>query len=205
MMTKMAKKAMGIARGTALTLGVAVMVALVVGLASTALAGTGVGARFDLGKTNTVDAITKLLGAVAGPSLLVDNNSTGTGATALELQVESGKAPMKVNSSAKVVNLNADKIDGKDSKNFTPKTYEVVQEIVLEPTGSSDGGEARCDPGDVALAGGFFGSDADDSVITDSHGFRDPEAWFVGGQNNGTVGDSVGITVTCADFGAAHL
>ena len=75
-MGKVATKAMQIARGTALTLGVALMLALVLGVASTALAGTGVGAPFDLGKTNTVNALSKLAGNVAGPSLLIDNDSS---------------------------------------------------------------------------------------------------------------------------------
>ena len=56
-------------RGTATMIGLAMLLALSVGLASTALAGTGVGARFDLGKTNTVNAITKLVDSVAGPGL----------------------------------------------------------------------------------------------------------------------------------------
>ena len=50
---------------------------------------------------------------MAGPSLQIDNNSTNETATALDLQVEAGKAPMKVNSGTRVTNLNADKIDGK--------------------------------------------------------------------------------------------
>jgi hypothetical protein len=112
MTKKIAKKAMGIARGTALTLGVAVMLALLLGVATTALAGTGVGARFQLGQTNTVNAVTMLVGSVAGPSLQVDNNSTHANATALDLQVEPGKAPMKVNSDTRVANFNADKLDG---------------------------------------------------------------------------------------------
>jgi hypothetical protein len=61
-------------------MGVAVMIALTVGLATTALAGTGVGAPFNLGKTNTVNAMSSLVGSVAGPSLKIDN--TFTGATA---------------------------------------------------------------------------------------------------------------------------
>jgi len=116
MMKKIARKTIKIARGMALTLGVAVMVALVLGVATTALAGTGVGARFQLGQTNTVNAITKLVGSVAGPDLQVDNNSTNANATALDLQVEPGKAPMKVNSEAKVANLNSDKLDGKSEE-----------------------------------------------------------------------------------------
>jgi hypothetical protein len=63
-------------------MGVAVMIALTVGLATTALAGTGVGAPFNLGKTNTVNAMSSLVGSVAGPSLKIDNTSTGVGATA---------------------------------------------------------------------------------------------------------------------------
>ena len=56
-------------RSTATMMGLAMLLALSVGLASTALAGTGIGARFDLGKTNTVNAVSKLVGNVAGPSL----------------------------------------------------------------------------------------------------------------------------------------
>src|SRR5215203_3301542 len=109
------KKVMWLGRATTFLVGLAVILALTVGLATTALAGTGVGARFQLGQTNTVNAITKLVGSVAGPSLQIDNNSTGAGATALDLQVEAGKAPMKVNSATQVANLNADKVDGRDA------------------------------------------------------------------------------------------
>ncbi len=111
-------KVVWVGRATTFVVGLAVMVALTAGLASTALAGTGVGARFDLGMTNTVNAITKLVGSVAGPSLQVDNNSTGTGATALDLQVEAGKPPMTVNSGVKVANLNADRLDEREASSF---------------------------------------------------------------------------------------
>jgi len=119
-MSKVAKKVMLVGRATTFAVGLAVILALTVGLASTALAGTGIGARFQLGQTNTVNAITKLVGSVAGPSLQIDNNSTNAAATALDLQVEAGKAPMKVNSEGKVANLNADKIDNLDSSAFLP-------------------------------------------------------------------------------------
>jgi hypothetical protein len=112
------KKAMMVGRATTLTVGLAIILALTIGLASTALAGTGTGARFQPGQTNTVNAVTKLVGTVAGPSLQVDNNSADAGATALDLKVEPGKAPMRVDSDTKVANLNADKIDGKDSSDF---------------------------------------------------------------------------------------
>jgi hypothetical protein len=98
----------------------AVVAALTLATASVAVAGSGVGGVFNLGKTNTVNAITKLVGSVPGASLIIDNNSTDTAATALNLQVEPGKTPMKVNSTTKVANLNADRLDGKDSTELAP-------------------------------------------------------------------------------------
>src|SRR5829696_9302403 len=93
----------------------AVAAALTLGTASTALAGSGIGGVFNLGVTNTVNAITKLTGSVAGSSLQIINNSTGAAATALNLQVATGKPPLKVNSTTKVAKLNADQLDGLDS------------------------------------------------------------------------------------------
>lgn len=114
MLKSATSKVMWLGRATVFVVGLAVILALTVGLASTALAGSGVGATFNLGKTNTVNAISKLVGSVAGPSLMIDNNSTNSAATALNLQVEAGKAPMMVNSTAKVANLTSDKVDGVD-------------------------------------------------------------------------------------------
>jgi hypothetical protein len=122
-------KVMWVGRATVFVVGLAVILALTVGLATTALAGTGVGARFQLGQTNTVNAITKLVGSVAGPSLQIDNNSTNANATALNLQVEAGKAPMKVNSETKVANLNADKLDGLDSGAFLGVTAKATDSL----------------------------------------------------------------------------
>ena len=69
MLGSAAEKVTWMARTTTTVVGLAIMLALVFGVATTALAGTGVGARFDLGKTNTVNAVTRLVGSVAGPSL----------------------------------------------------------------------------------------------------------------------------------------
>ena len=82
----------------------AVVASLTLATASVALAGSGVGGVFNLGKTNTVNAITKLTGSVAGSSLQIINNSTEAAATALDLRVASGKPPLKVNSTTKVAN-----------------------------------------------------------------------------------------------------
>src|ERR687885_868527 len=115
MIRSAASKVMWVGRATVFLVGLIVVLAVVLGLASAALAGTGVGAPFNLGKTNTVNRLSQLVGSTDNPMLRVDNNNTGTGATALNLQVEAGHAPMSVNSATQVANLNADQVDDKDS------------------------------------------------------------------------------------------
>ena len=109
-------KVMWVGRATTFAVGLAVILALTVGLATTALAGNG--DPFKLGKSNTASKVSKLIKSGAGP--------------ALELQVDSG-APLAVNSDTEVANLraanatqadsatnadsadNADKLDGKEA------------------------------------------------------------------------------------------
>src|SRR5215211_3333965 len=90
------------------------------------------GGNFILGSlNNTATAITKLTGTVSGgPALQVSNPSTATGSTALDLRVATGKAPMKVNRTTKVTNLNADKLDG---KNATQLGVNGLQNVVANP------------------------------------------------------------------------
>jgi hypothetical protein len=150
------KKVTAVGRATTFAVGLAVMLALTVGLASTALAGTGVGARFQLGQTNTVNAITKLVGSVAGPSLQVDNNSADPNATALDLQVEGGKAPMKVNSDAQVANLNADKIDGKSASEIGVNGLRYIEKYTAYDSSSPKTAFAECPAGTRAIGSGYF-------------------------------------------------
>src|SRR5918993_3558417 len=115
MVRSVAKKVLWVGRATVFVMGLALMLALVFGMASTALGANG--GNFILGSlNNTATAITKLTGTVGGgPALQVSNPSTNTGSTALDLQVATGKAPMKVNSTTKVANLNSDQVDGKSA------------------------------------------------------------------------------------------
>ena len=152
-------------RGTATMIGVAVMLAFTVGLASTALAGTGIGARFDLGKTNTVNAVSKLVGNVAGASLLIDNNSTSASATALDLRVEPGKAPMRVNPEAgTATNLSADEPDGKSAGEIG---VNGLEEVVTSSDFNSDSFKrvtASCPVGKVVVGTGYQISDDQQDV-----------------------------------------
>ena len=115
--------ALRLGRGTATLMGLAVLLTLTVGLASTALAGTGIGARFDLGKTNAVNAASRLVGSVNGPVLTVKNNN-GTGSDNVPLSLETADIgfvpppPMKVDSTGKVDRLNVDLLDGVSQEGF---------------------------------------------------------------------------------------
>src|SRR5215211_3138451 len=114
-MASILKKVMLVGRAATFMVGLAVIVALTVGVASAAFGANA--SHFILGSlNNTATAITKLTGTVGGgPALQVSNPSTATGATALDLQVATGKAPMKVNRTTKVANLNSDQVDGKSA------------------------------------------------------------------------------------------
>jgi hypothetical protein len=76
------------------------------------------GGNFILGQSNSASARTTLSAPIANRALQVTNTSTGTGATALGLNVASGHPPFTVNSGTKVANLNADRLDGIDSTGF---------------------------------------------------------------------------------------
>jgi hypothetical protein len=62
--------------------------AAMMGVTTRALAGTGVGAAFDLGRTNTVDALSRLVGSTNNALLKIDNDNGGASATVLDLRVE---------------------------------------------------------------------------------------------------------------------
>ncbi len=119
-----------------LVVGLAVMLAVVLGAGTTALAAVP-GDPFKLGQLNTVDRITQLVGTTTSGLLRVDNNGTGP---AMRLEVQPGKAPLTVSSGAgtaaglraedaKTADVagyaqsagkasDAEEIDGKDSSEF---------------------------------------------------------------------------------------
>ena len=147
------KKVMFVGRATTFMVGLAVIVALTVGVAGAAFGANP--ANFMLGKSNIANAITQLVGSVAGPGLLIDNNSTDAAATALELQVEAGKAPMKVNSGTQVANLNSDKLDGLDASQLGGLSgVEQVGVAGLENSNDIKVTFATCPEGKVAIGGG---------------------------------------------------
>jgi len=103
------------------------VVAVVVLMAATALAGTGIGAVFNLGKVNTVNRTSNLSGATKGKMLQVTNKGSGA---ALGLKVKAGRPPLAVNSTARVKRLNADLVDGLHAGELR-KVYTARRDLTL--------------------------------------------------------------------------
>lgn len=143
MLRSAAGKIMWVGRATVFLIGVAVILALLFGVASSAFAHGGNKGFFHLGHKNVTSKVSTLIKRGAGP--------------ALNLRVGSGP-PLKVNSDAKVPKLNADQIDGKDSASFLSpeRIYKVEREHNPGPNTILFGG-ASCDQEDRAISGGFRG------------------------------------------------
>lgn len=99
--------------GKGLVTGVAGVAALLAIIAADN--GTGLGAVFNLGKTNKVNATSALSGTTSGTMLKISN--FGTGGT-LNLRVGKGRAPFSVSSSTQVAKLNASLLDGLSANSF---------------------------------------------------------------------------------------
>ena len=126
-------KVVSVGRATVLVVGIATVVAALLGAASMAFAGNG--DPWILGQLNSATAITRLAGSggVDGPMLVVTNNDAGSDDTALDLNVQLGEPPMTVNSHTRVGNLNADRLDGMNSTAFA--SYERT--VIVSPVGTN--------------------------------------------------------------------
>lgn len=119
MLRSVASKVAWVGRTASMVFGLALVLALIFGVASVALSATG--GNFVLGKANEATTITRLTASIAGPTLTLVNQGTDAAATALNINVASGNAPLRVNAAAgTATNLSADELDGKDSSEFQP-------------------------------------------------------------------------------------
>lgn len=217
------KKAVQVGRTTMLAIGLAVTLALVLGVATVALAAVP-GDPFKLGKVNIINNATTTLqgsgpggvvakpllavtrdGTTSGPTLRVDNTSSAVGARGIDINVPNGKMPINVNSSAGKADLNVDRLDGRDEQDFLSASR-IYSKTALK-TGPGNGGEVlftaldgpeglACDEGDVALDGGGNANDIDDDLnnITRSS----PSAYQIEFQDNGDP-DLFRATIVCSD------
>jgi hypothetical protein len=176
-----------VGRTASMVFGLALVLALVVGVATAAFGANG--DFFKVGKPNFASAVSVLDKSGAGP--------------ALRLLVDSG-APLAVNSSGKVDNLNADRVDGRDSSALMPaQTYVVEHEEVIEPPTVAISRAILCDDGDVPISGGFGSLDPESQVISSRRivlGERD--AWLVAVRSSES--DTFLVEAVCADFPPMH-
>src|SRR5262245_1920257 len=107
------------------------LLALFVALGGTTYAATG--GNFILGQANDATSQTSLSAPIANKALQVTNNSAAAGASGIGVTVASGKPPLVISSGAgKATNLNADKVDGKDSSAFLLTTDKAADSDKLD-------------------------------------------------------------------------
>jgi hypothetical protein len=184
-----------LSKGTATMVGFAVMLAVVLGVGTTALAAVP-GDPFKLGRTNTIDHISTLVGSASGALLKVDNQGSGP---ALDLQVEPDEAPMKVDSGTKVANLNSDKLDGQSADDFISedKTYTEAESEIGPGAGTDVQVLAACDSGDRILGGGGGALLDTDIILRGSEPTF--EGWKVVAKDGGSP-SFISAKAICADF-----
>ena len=166
------------------------LLALFVSLGGVGIAATG--GNFILGVPNTATSPTELSasGSASTSALKVTNTNTVTGSTALELNVPTGKTPMKVNSKTKVANLNADLLDGLESTSW------VRRGIALNHNVNPSLGSGVVDVTNTGSGNGVQGktNDAGGSAIYGEH--IGPGGYGVAGRagdsGHGVYGDNTG-------------
>ena len=200
-MKKVARTVMWVGRTTVFTVGLAVTLALMIGVATAAL-GAVPGDPFKLGKANAVNALTRLTGTTNNALLRLHNDSSGQDATALELQVAPGKPPVKTNSGVRVANLNADRLDGRDAASFARADTPTYVSINAASTGPPPfdpfaSNRAICDDGDRLLTGGYFDM-TDNGVAVES--FGEPDSWRATVERTNDSSARISIRAVCLDF-----
>ena len=179
-------KVMWVGRATVFLVGLAVILALMFGAASTALGANG--NPLILGKAaNTASKITGLVKSGAGP--------------ALRLKVDSGP-PLAVNTAGQVLNLNADYVDGRSASSFVANsTYRLGQGQERAGNELSDGSKVlsqTCLAGDRLLSGGPASVNVNSDVL-DSFA-QDTNTWHARINDSAVSGgDSFTVVVLCAD------
>jgi hypothetical protein len=127
-----------VGRTTSMVFGLALVMALILGVASMALGANG--DFFKVGKANIASAVSVLTKRGAGP--------------ALSLKVDRG-APLAVNSDTKVAKLNADKLDGKNATQIGVNGLERVHSISPSDSSSPKIAQVFCPEGKVLVGTGY--------------------------------------------------
>jgi hypothetical protein len=207
------EKVMWIGRATVFTVGLAVTLALMLGVATVALAAVP-GDPFKLGKVNIIsNAVTQLQGTAPnggallglvrtsgiGPVLNVENKGIGGATRGIDINVPAGQPPILVNSTAgKAGGLNADSLDGKTEEDFlsASRIYGVSQVDQNTSGGDTMLFLLRCDDGDVAISGG--GNAINDNDAINDH-FPAPGSYQISFKDNEPRGSKFRGIIFCSD------
>ena len=161
-----------------LILGSAIVAVGVIAVPTAASAANG--GAWLLGRSNSESAMTTV------------TNSAGT---PLSLNSKAGYAPLKVNRTNKVTNLNSDLVDGYNASSFAMRTGRTG---TITHDGTLDGWGAKCPAGTVFVSGGGVIPTYDDYISyagpdwNPDTGKLIPNSWIVMGHNG------IGVSnVTC--------
>jgi|SRR5215217_1937254 hypothetical protein len=179
-------KVMWVGRATVFLVGLAVILALVLGAASIAFGANG--KPFILGRGNVATKVSTL-------------TNKGQGA-ALNLKVQPGQPPLAVNSSTQVLGLNADQLDNRTASQFMASSVYKTEATTDRGTVLGDNSEVKtmsCDPGDTVLSGGPA-SVAAGSRVLDNFPI-DTRTWQsrIFPVNATTTGDEFTVVILCAN------
>jgi hypothetical protein len=204
-----------------LAIGVGVVLALVLGLATVALAAVP-GDPFKLGKLNVINTTTTLQGGPPtstgllrlqrtdgiGAVLRVENNKPGgIAARGIDITVPANQTPISVNPDAgTATGLSADRLDGQDQEDFLSASRIYGKTALKTGPGGGDavvftaldGPEGlACDEGDVAIDASANANDINDDLnqITRSS----LGSYQIEFQDNGDAGGLFRASITCSD------
>ena len=111
---------------------------------------------------------------------------------------------MSVNTSAKVPNLNADRVDGKSAGQFLPSAvYRQQSATISVPAGGAYTFNLYCDTGDHVLSGGYAHKHSATNAF-DSAPIAGGTGWAFYFQNLGASADELWAFILCADFAPMH-
>jgi hypothetical protein len=221
MMQTAVNKAIRVGRATILAIGVGVVLALVLGVSTVALAAVP-GDPFKLGRVNIINNATTALqggapdggamldlrrGSGKGPVLNIENSNPASNSRGVNIQVAAGQTPITVNPDAgKASNLNADELDGRDEQDFLSASRLYGKTALRTGPGGGDtvlftaldGPEGlACDEGDVALDASANANDINDDLnnITRSSA----GSYQIEFQDNGDGGGQFRASILCSD------
>lgn len=190
----------------------ATLLAVALALVLTGVAAGAAGQALVLGIANNAgNSSTSLTTSSSGAAFMVTQNGSGKALRAassqgppLGLFGPSNQPPMTVNSSDKVINLNADRLDGLTSYDFLrSRSYFALFDAQLDPH-MEDSFRATCDELDRVLSGGYSLGlpEGEDLPVPDfliwSNGHVSA-GWMVTIENRSDGALLVQVYVQCAD------